>query len=1034
MSVGSGMVSDRPLRPAAHYVGRWLRSASRQHLGLGYCKQARDGQLVLSYIDVPDVAEHEVLVPRQDVIDRPIPEGTRVWVRGRPYGWHAGVIDRATTARRYHVSLVGVTKQLLLYEDQFVLRWARPLENPVLAVSHGLTEAPTFYEARSRLLAQLTEQRRVSRGLAAAVSAPIRLFQHQLDTAARVLSDPAMRYLLADEVGLGKTIEAGIVIRQLLLDDPRSNILVLCPSSLRGQWIAELRDRLGLSEALQSTQLAVFPHTSVSSLAVRWAEGLRHYDLIVLDEAHRLLEEIGIDSKLERELGRVDGLMALSATPLRGDVDTFRRLLALVDPVAFGDTTTDDFKARLDERERSAADVQLLTARRASLRQKSAVLNGLIAEFPNDENIRALAAACLESGDPHAPAWSDLADYIREVYRLSRRMIRHRRTSELTDSYVVAGRFPTFIEVQDPARKVVDEFLESYRLRLLGSSSTTAFARAVLHGLAGPIALWDYLKRPPSPAERPLFDMAVARLEMAGMDHRLQVAAEVVAERVGKRRRVVVVSSFANVLERFEALLKGVVDGYRVHRHYASMAPAAQDAAVARFLASYWGAVLLADTSMEEGRNLQVAEVLVNLDLPLDANRLDQRIGRLDRYAVRPDPAEVVVLTEPSSEWVTAHIDLLHAGIGVFTESVSTVQRLLGTVLDGIVHSLLENGVEALQLDSTSLRDELEAERNSIDLLEELESVEASTVFDRSAFEDLVEYETDVEPLRSAMRRLTTGTGSLDLRPKESPDGVVRFGSARGIGLSGDEARALERILKPKAYSRDVSVGDTGISPFRVGDPLVDWLQEYLFADERGRASAWARPVPGLATPALWLHCEFLVQFDAEAYQGSREAIQRRLSRRGEAHLQPMRFETWTDPSGPAPSSLVEEVLGMPFDRRRDEVVRGPIWGPVLEAFPTWQRLCAESAEAAWDELQESEVLSLALDLALASAETDAARRLAVLKARALRLPTGPERLAAKQELGLENETAEAVAAGIRNPSIRLVAAGACILWPEDNF
>jgi hypothetical protein len=59
---------------------------------------------------------------------------------------------------------------------------------------------------------------------------------------------------------------------------------------------------------------------------------------------------------------------------------------------------------------------------------------------------------------------------------------------------------------------------------------------------------------------------------------------------------------------------------------------------------------------------------------------------------------------------------------------------------------------------------------------------------------------------------------------------------------------------------------------------------------------------------------------------------------------------------------------------------------------------------------------------------------LAVLRARALRLPTGPERLAAKQELALESQAAEAVTAGIRNPSIRLVAAGACILWPEDNF
>lgn len=1026
-------MSGRPIRPESHYKGRWLRSESRQDLGLGYCKGARDGRLILSYVDIPDVAEHEILVHKHDVVEGPIPEGTRVWVRGKPYGWHAGVIDRATTARRYYVSLVGLGRQFTFFEDQFIVRWARPLESPALAVAHGLVEAPTYYEARSALLSQLVEQRRVSRGLESAISAPIRLFQHQLDTAARVLEDPVMRFLLADEVGLGKTIEAGIVIRQVLMDDPGASVLVLCPGNLRGQWIAELRNRLGLAEALQGTRLTVAAHSSLLSLAAR-AEGLRHYDLIVLDEAHRLLKEIGVDSELEREFRRIDGLLALSATPMRGDIETFRRLLALVDPVAFGDTATDAFKARLDERERSAADVQLLTARRASLRQKSTVLNGLMTEFPDDENIRTLAQTCLDSGNPHAPAWAELADYVREVYRLSRRMIRHRRTSELTDAYAVAGRTPTFIEVQDPARKVVDEFLESYRLRLLGSGSTSAFAQAVLSGLAGPTALWSLLKRPTSLAERPLFEMTVARLEMAGMDHRLQKAAEVVAARVRQRRRVVVVSSFSNVLNRFDGLLTGMMDGCRVYRHYITMTPEEQDTAVSEFISVYYGGVLLADTSMEEGRNLQVAEVLVNLDLPLDPNRLDQRIGRLDRYAVRSGPAEVVVLSEPSSDWVTAHIDLLHDAFGVFTESVSTVQRLLGTVLDGIVDGLLEKGVEALQLDIRSLRQELEAERDNIDLLEELESVEAATVFDGAAFDDLVEYEADPEPLRKAMRRLTTGMGALALRPYESSKGVVEFGSAMGIGLSGDEARALERILKPKAYSRDASIRNTGISPFRVGDPLVEWLQDYLVSDERGRATALARPMRGLASPALWLHCEFLVEFDVERLEGFRGARQRRLSRRGEAHLQPMRLETWTDPSGPAPSELVEEVLSMPFDHRRDEVVRGKIWGPVLEKLPAWQRLCAESAEAALEEVRAAEVLSSAIDRALTSAEKYAARRLAVLRARALRLPTGPERLAAKQELALEDAAAEAVAAGIRNPSIRLVASGACILWPEDKF
>ena len=102
-------------------------------------------------------------------------------------------------------------------------------EDPAGAVMHGLCEAPTFYEARSDLLAELVGQRQVSRGLSGVISAPVNLYHHQVDTVARVLADPVMRYLLADEVGLGKTIEACLVVREVAKADSLSRILIVCP-------------------------------------------------------------------------------------------------------------------------------------------------------------------------------------------------------------------------------------------------------------------------------------------------------------------------------------------------------------------------------------------------------------------------------------------------------------------------------------------------------------------------------------------------------------------------------------------------------------------------------------------------------------------------------------------------------------------------------------------------------------------------------------------------------------------------------------
>lgn len=1022
----------------ARFVGRWLRSASHEDWGLAYCKGVSDGKLILSYIDIPEVAEHEVAVSPSDVIEDPIPAGTRVWVRGMVYGWHAGVIDRSAPGHKYHVSIVGGLRTWSLDQNQFKIRWARPLEDPAAAIAHGLVEPPTFYEARSALLSEFLRQRGVCRGLSAAISAPINLFQHQVDTAARVLADPIMRYLFADEVGLGKTIEAGIVIRQLVIEDPGAAVLVLCPDSLVGQWTSELRDRLGLDADSCGPQLTIASHGSIQTIASSHVDGLARYDLIVVDEAHNLFRHLGTGSEMESQLRKVDGLIALSATPMRGDLETFRRLLALVDPVAFDGTDTQSFRERIDERERSAGDVQILSTRRASLRQKTAVLTSVESDFLGDENVRELADACRRTDDPQDPAWAALANYVREIYRISRRMIRHRRTDDLTQSYVVAGRSPTFVELEDPARPVIDDFLESYRTRLSEDDPTyvaaVTYANVVLHGLAGPMALRDYLVRRLDEEDGTLFEMTIARLEMAGLDARLVAAAEVTRERVEEGRRVVVVSSFPNVLSAFEELLLNDIDEDVVRAHYRSMTRRVRDNAVARFLSINNGAVLLADQSMEEGRNLQAAEVLVNLDLPLDANQLDQRIGRLDRYAVRPEPAEVVVIAESDSPWVSAHVELLRDGIGIFDDSVSTVQRLLSSVLGKVVDNLLVAGVDALKVDAAVLRDELEVERGTIDLLEELEAVESATVFDDEAFGELLDYEADLDRLREALLRLTTGTGSLALQPVESPLGILKFGGARQIGLAFDDAFRLERLLVPKAFDREVALDHPGVAPFRIGDPLVEWLHDYLLADERGRASAVVRPLAGLASPALWLHSEFLIEFDADNASVPVGPDRARLARRGEGHLQPLRLEFWTDASGPAPQELIDAVLDLPFDSERDVILRGHTWKSVLDAIPSWKQLCAQSADAAWEQVRASSLVEDVLKAAVESATADSARRTAILEARSLRLSSGLERESARLELEAERVAAEALVAGIASPSIRLVACGACVVVPEGNF
>jgi ATP-dependent helicase HepA len=120
-------------------------------------------------------------------------------------------------------------------------------------------ETPYFHERRGAFVRSLIEQRAASAGLSALVSASIRLYRHQVEAVRKVLQDPVLRYLLADEVGLGKTIEAGVVIRQVLLDDPDARALVLVPGALVSQWRAELCGKFRLRE--DDGRLTVGPYS-----------------------------------------------------------------------------------------------------------------------------------------------------------------------------------------------------------------------------------------------------------------------------------------------------------------------------------------------------------------------------------------------------------------------------------------------------------------------------------------------------------------------------------------------------------------------------------------------------------------------------------------------------------------------------------------------------------------------------------------------------------------------------------------------------
>jgi ATP-dependent helicase HepA len=268
--------------------------------------------------------------------------------------------------------------------------------------------------------------------LGALLSSRVHVLPHQVGAAGRILADRIPRFVLADEVGLGKTVEAGLVfagLRQIGLAD---RVLVIVPEHLTFQWLAELFHKFNaLFTLLTEERVAEMggPQAALarSPLAIVPLERLRDtpdlvdaacdvpLDLVVVDEAHHLVDD-SLYAAVEPIARASFGLLLLTATPVRLDPREYFRLLGLVEPVATA--SLDTFLAQLLAQERYAEAARALLGG-GDVDQVAKELRAL----EPDDPVFARAAGGPEGEERRKEILARLADR----YSLSSRLIRNRR-------------------------------------------------------------------------------------------------------------------------------------------------------------------------------------------------------------------------------------------------------------------------------------------------------------------------------------------------------------------------------------------------------------------------------------------------------------------------------------------------------------------------------------------------------------------------------------------------------------------------------
>ncbi|MFZ4525800.1 MAG: SNF2-related protein [Chlorobium sp.] len=562
--------------------------------------------------------------------------------------------------------------------------------------------------------------------------AAVDLNPHQIEAALFALHSPLSRgVILADEVGLGKTIEAGIVLCQFWAERKR-RLLVICPASLRKQWALELQEKFNLPTLVldarawreaQRNGRDPLHDKSVLIISMNYAHALREelksiaWDLVVIDEAHKLRNAYRPSNKVGQGIRWATEdcrKLLLTATPLQNSLLELYGLSTLIDEQLFGDA--DSFRSQYAS---AGSDLEALRQRLSGFCKRT--LRNQVTEYIRYTERHTITRPFSPSDNEHA-LYEAVSGFLQrtESYALPKRQ---RHLTALILRKLLASSSQAIAATLDTLR-IRLEALRDEKLQ-----NDTEFTERIIEAEEIESDLLDEILAEPEAAEADNEPVTIDRQKLReeieilkrlatwarsiGTDTKTKTLLSALdigfdqMKSTGASRKALIFTESRRTQEYLKCFLdshgyggkvvlfngtNGGAEATEIYRQWVEKnrgtgrASGSRDVDVRTALIEYFrdeASIMVATEAASEGINLQFCSLVINYDLPWNPQRIEQRIGRCHRYGQQHDVVVINFLNE-RNEADRRVLELLGEKFNLFSGVFGASDEVLGTIESGV--------------------------------------------------------------------------------------------------------------------------------------------------------------------------------------------------------------------------------------------------------------------------------------------------------------------------------------------------------------